>query len=541
MESLKLYLACLTLILAGILPGSYHSANAAEVAQGSGSSSGNSLVFDPQTKKYFISGTAKFVLRPGDGTSLLDGIQLSLDGADYQPYQGAVQFNTEGKHVLKFRALNAINNWSPVQLMEVFVDMTAPATEAKFDGKTYKETDTTFVKLHSKINLNAQDNLSGIAAIEYSWDGTNYRPYGEPVSVEKSGAQSLYFRATDRVGNTEPAKHIEFVADGSAPYSTLKQNGMVRPINLKGKSYLSATDSVAFSIEAIDDGSKVANVWVSVDGQPISTFKKPIYFLQEGPHTLQYSAEDNVGNKEEMKSIAIYTVSSPPVTVASAVGKMVNTGGINYATSRFQLKLDTHDNIVGTDRVEVRVNDEKEFHPYLEPIRFRTVGPQTVAYRAVDHAGNFEPTKLFNVTVLETAPETTIETAQPLVVRDGISYSPAPNVVTLKVRNSEVGIDHTYVSLNDGAFKDYSGPITLTADRKVYKLTYRSSDKLGNEEQGKTVVYHMLNTIPIVDLFIENGKNQEEQVRTKYFESDKPARGAASEDTTPAAKPKKRH
>jgi hypothetical protein len=57
---------------------------------------------------------------------------------------------------------------------------------------------------------------------------------------------------------------------------------------------------------------------------------------------------------------------------------------------------------------------------------------------------------------------------------------------------------------------------------------------LGNDEQPKTVVYHMLNTIPIVDLFIENGKNQEEQVRTKYFEQDKPARGAASDDSAAA-------
>ncbi len=52
----------------------------------------------------------------------------------------------------------------------------------------------------------------------------------------------------------------------------------------------------------------------------------------------------------------------------------------------------------------------------------------------------------------------------------------------------------------------------------MYKIRYKSVDKLGNEEAPKTVTYNMIGAIPIIDLFVSNGKSNEEQVRTHYLE-----------------------
>jgi len=535
------FLGIVLIILAGIALGGQRLADAT-----SGGDKNQGLTYDPETKKYFIGGNAKFTLKQGDQNSLVDGIEVSLDGGDYQAYKGAIQFKDEGKHTIKFRAVNPVNNWSPVQFMEVFVDLTAPVTESRFaEGKSTKIDGRTFVQLGSTVTLLSQDNLSGVGNVEYSWDNKTFRPYSGPVTLEKSGAQTMYFRATDRVGNAEAARTVEFFADGNPPYSTIKQLGQVRQATINGKGYLTASDSVAFSIEANDDGSKVKDIYVSIDGGSEVLYKKPIYFLSEGPHTLRYYTEDHVGNKEDPKSLSIYTVSTAPTTTATAVGKMVNTGGINYATRQFQLKLDAKDNIVGLERIEYKTTDEKDFKPYLEPIRFKRTGLHSVSYRAVDRTGNVEPTRVFNVNISENAPETTLETAQPLVARNGISYSPAPNVVTLNVNNNSVGVEKTMVSINDGEYKNYAGPITLTADQKVYKISYKSVDKLGNEEKPKTVTYHMINTIPVVDLFISNGKNSEEQVRTNYFDQPgvknerEPASAPAAGEKKPAKKSKK--
>jgi hypothetical protein len=98
------------------------------------------------------------------------------------------------------------------------------------------------------------------------------------------------------------------------------------------------------------------------------------------------------------------------------------------------------------------------------------------------------------------------------------------------VGNSPVGVDKTLVSMNEGPFVPYQGPLTLQNDRKVYKIAYKSLDKLGNEEATKTVTFHMVGAVPILDLFISNGQSTEEQVRTDYLEQAAPAK----ETTAPA-------
>ncbi len=520
---------CLKILILsfGIIIGFLSSNHNSAFAQVSGVSRSMPFVFDPLTKKYFIGGSTKFSLKQGEQSSLIDRIEISVDSGEYKSYEGSVEFKEEGKHTLKFRAVNPVNNWSPVQFFEVFVDLTSPTTEAKFmEDKYYKDETGYYVALKTNITLATQDNLSGVASIEYSWDGVHFSPYLKPVLIEKAGKQALHYRSLDRVGNIEPTKKLDLMVDNSSPTSVVKLLGPTKPAIVAGKTYVS--DAVSFAVEASDDFSKVKQTWVTVDGQS-SLYIKPIYFLQEGPHTLSYYSVDNVGNKEELKTINIYTVSSPPRTMATTVGKMVNTGGINYAKQDFQLKLDAKDNVVGLERIDVKIDQGAEFKSYLEPLQFKTLGFHTVSYRAVDRAGNLEPTRTFSLNIYEAAPETGISTAQPLVNRGGITYSPSPNVITFNVSNSPVGVQQTLLSINDGAFTPYQGPVTLTNDHKTYKLSYKSLDKLGNEETAKTVVFHMMGTAPVLDLVITSGQTKEEQVRTHYLEQ--PERTPSQEAT----------
>jgi hypothetical protein len=498
------------------------------------------MVFDPDSKKYFIGGNARFELKQGENSSIIDRIDVSIDGADYTPYTGALQFSSEGKHTIKFRAVNPVNAYSAVQFTEVFVDLTPPQTEAQFnDGRFFKSSDTppvTFAALNSNIVLVAQDNLSGVASIEYSWEKPdNFIAYVHPILIDKPGHHTLFYRSTDRVGNQEATRTLDFVADGEPPSSEMKvSGGTLKPIVVNGVNYLSASDSVAFSIGAKDDASGVKTIWLGLDGKALTQYLKPLYFLQEGPHTLTYFGEDNVGNKEDSKSIAIYTVSVAPRTTATPLGKMVNTGGINFARPDLHVQLTAADNVVGLERIEWRYEKDTDFHTYMEPIRFDKEGMQTIVFRSVDRTGNIEPSRTFSVNITDIAPETTIETAQPLVSRDGVTYSPSPNILTFNVKNSGVGVMDTQVSVNDAAFQNYTGPMTLTSDQKVYKITYKSTDKLGNEELPKTVTFHMIGNVPVVDLFISNDRNKEEQIRTNYFDG---ASGSGNGDRGVASQP----
>lgn len=479
------------------------------------------MVFDPDTKKYFVAGNAKFTLKQSDESSLIERIEVSIDGSDYTLYNGAVQFDREGKHTIKFRAINPVNNWSPVQFMEVFVDLAPPLTEAQFaDGKFYSDGKVTYAALNSTITLAAQDNLSGVAQVEFSWDGVSFLPYTRPILIDRPGQRTLFFRSLDRVSNLEPVKRLDFIADGAGPTSEMKiSGGALKPAVINGVSYLTSSDSVAFSLVAHDDESQVRQIFVALDGKPAAPYLKPLYFLQEGPHTLGYFSEDNVGNREEPKTVSLYTVSVAPRSNAVPMGKIVNTGGINFARKDLLLKLEARDNIVGLERIEYKFDADLNFRTYMEPIRFSREGVNTIQFRSIDRTGNIEPSRTFSVHVTEQSPDTALEPAQPLVVRDGVTYSPSPNIITLTVKNNGVGVEQTLVSIDDAPFQAYTGPFTLTSEQKVHKIAYKSIDKLGNEELPKTVTFHMIGNIPMVDLFITNEKNREEQVRTNYFEN----------------------
>jgi hypothetical protein len=502
----------------------------------------STLVFDPQTKKYFIGGQSKFILKPGEDSSVVDRIEISIDGAEYQPYGQSVEFKQEGKHTLKFRAINPVNNWSPVQFLEVFVDLTPATTQAKFsEERSYKDETGLYVGLNSTVTLQAQDDLSGVGAIEYSWDGSNFVPYTKPLVVDKSGKQAIFYRSVDRVGNIEPAKKLEFIADGLPPASEMKLVGSAKATVINGVNYVS--DSIAFTVTAVDSESKVKQMWVEIDGKK-QGYIKPVYFLKEGQHTFTYYSVDNVDNKEAPKTFSFYTVSTPPKTNIQTIGKSVNMGGVNFAQSGFQVKLNVQENVVGTEKIEVRVDKDGAFQQYIEPLTFRTPGIHNLVYRAVDRTGNVEPEKNFTVKIVDSFPSTKLNTAQPLSTRDGVMYSPAPNVVTLNVSDETgVGIDQTLVSINDAPFAPYRGPITLDNNTKIYKISYKSVDRLGNEEQEKVATFHMMRAVPVVDLFI-SGSGQEEKVRTNYLDtpgggSQQPVLNKPSETRKPAANPKK--
>ncbi|NUM88591.1 MAG: hypothetical protein HUU37_05240, partial [Bdellovibrionales bacterium] len=261
-------------------------------------------------------------------------------------------------------------------------------------------------------------------------------------------------------------------------------------------------------------------------------FQKPIFFLQEGRHTLSYWSVDHVGNKEPEKAFQVFSVSRLPQAKMDVAGNVVNTGGVNYASPDLSIKLYGENAAIGLDRIEVKMGD-KDFQPYFSPIRLTDAGSYSIQYRAVDRLGNVEPTKTYRVTVVEKAPQTSMATAQPLVRKDDVAYSPAPNVVTFNVDGSTVGIKHTLVSVNDGPFQPYTGPITLGSDQKVIRLAYKSVDLLGNEEPVKYATFHMMRAEPVVNLFVTNGQSAEEEVRTNFLDTPGQQRAPASVPTAP--------
>lgn len=484
---------------------------------------GSGILFDAVTKKYFVAGQTQLVLKQSEDSGPVDGIEYSVDGLDYQPYTGGIQFSNEGKHNLKFRAISPLGYAAPVKSVDVFVDLTPPTTRLTFaKDRSVEGAGITYIAVGSTVVLEAEDNLSGVAKTEYSWDQKEFLPYQRPVVIERTGKQTLYVRSIDQVGNAEPLKPVEFVIDGAAPTSSMNITGTTSPIVVGGKKYLACSDMATVSLTASDGApaaasnsaaqsvpipqmalsSDVKAIWLSMDGKPYTQYHSSFYLLKDGPHLVRFYAQDNVGNKEEANEISLYVVSTPPRSKLIPSGKMVYMGGMNFVTPATTFAIVPEDSTAGVDRVQVKADTDTQFHLYREPIRFETPGPHSLTFMAVDKVGNREQARTFQVTVQTVSPETTIQTAQPTVLRGGVSYSASPNVVSLNVHETGVGIERTLISINDGPFTEYSRPVTLTSDVKVYKIAYKSRDRLGNEEPLKTVTYHMVGATPVVDVYI---------------------------------------
>ena len=83
--------------------------------------------------------------------------------------------------------------------------------------------------------LTASDNTggSGVMQIQYSFDGTIWYTYSQPVSLVKDGMTTLYYRSADNAGNTEVAnvkaitisRPAAVPAGTPAPMATTAQTG----------------------------------------------------------------------------------------------------------------------------------------------------------------------------------------------------------------------------------------------------------------------------------------------------------------------------
>lgn len=129
-----------------------------------------------------------------------DGAWTEIDGAT-----GSVEVTGDGRHTVGVRAVDAAGNVGEIRPVVVGIDTTAPVTRAEWDG-----TERT-------VTLLGADSQSGLAGIEYRFDGGAWASYDGPVEVG-ADATTLEHRGTDELGNVEDAGVLEVPA--SEPGST---------------------------------------------------------------------------------------------------------------------------------------------------------------------------------------------------------------------------------------------------------------------------------------------------------------------------------
>ncbi|WP_437050486.1 OmpL47-type beta-barrel domain-containing protein [Streptomyces sp. enrichment culture] len=157
----------------------------------------------------------------GSGVNTVE-YALGADGA-WQPYTTPVMVHQAGSHTVRYRATDKAGNAAAEKSVAFTVvatppqDTTPPVTGATVEGT--RNSDGAYVGT-AKVTVSATDEGgSGVERIEYSLDGGPYLAYTAPVVVDRAGAHTVVYRASDKAGNTSAPRTVSFtvVAGGGVP------------------------------------------------------------------------------------------------------------------------------------------------------------------------------------------------------------------------------------------------------------------------------------------------------------------------------------
>ncbi|WP_171118717.1 MULTISPECIES: family 16 glycoside hydrolase [Streptomyces] len=155
----------------------------------------------------------------GSGVNSIE-YAIGASGA-WQPYTQPVMVHQAGTHTVRYRATDKAGNVAAEKSVQFTVvaappqDTTPPVTGVTVEGT--RNSDGAYVG-NAKVTVSATDHGGEVASIEYSLDGGPYLTYTGPVIVDRAGAHTVAYRATDKAGNTSAAQSVSFtVVAGSVP------------------------------------------------------------------------------------------------------------------------------------------------------------------------------------------------------------------------------------------------------------------------------------------------------------------------------------
>jgi hypothetical protein len=141
----------------------------------------------------------------------------------------------------------------------------------------------------------------------------------------------------------------------------------------------------------VDPLSGVAGSSFRFDDQPFSRYtgnKLDLTSLEDGPHSMEYFAEDHVGNKSQTFKFDFYYDKLAPLTASDIIGDKFLYLDKVYFSGRTKMKLTAIDNKIGVKEIKYSI-DNGNFLTYDEPFYLPSVqGNHTIKFYSVDRLSN---------------------------------------------------------------------------------------------------------------------------------------------------------
>jgi plastocyanin len=282
-------------------------------------------------------------------------------------------------------------------------DTTPPETAARVTGTQNAQGE--YVGSASvAISATDEDGGSGVDAIQYAvGEAGDWIPYTAPVVVDQVGSHTIRYRALDKAGNVSAEKSVAFTvvppaSDDTAPPDT--------SATVSGEQNADGTyiDMATVTVSASDTGSGVNTIEYAVGTGAWQPYTSPVMVHQVGTHTVRYRATDKAGNVAAEKSVRFTVVAAPPQdTTPPVTGVTVdgtrNSEGAYVGNAKVTVSATDEHGGTGVDRIEYSL-DSGPYIAYGIPVVVDRAGPHTLAYRAIDKAGNTSAARTVSFTVV---------------------------------------------------------------------------------------------------------------------------------------------
>lgn len=318
-----------------------------------------------------------------------NGEGVNLISTEFEQYTNPVYFDTEGPNYIRTRyAVNKETREVKMPkteiLFEVVSDGLAPASQISFKNAPFHSGNNhLYYGKGLKYELRADDKYSGVEAIYSAVDGDQFSTYDQPVSLLQEGEHVIRYFSADHVGNAETIKTSTITVDVSPPVITHNINGISDSNTLAGSSTLYLT--------AIDPISGVASASYRFDDQPFTLYggnRLDLTHLEDGPHSIEYFAEDHVGNKSTPVKFNFYYDKLAPLTASDIIGDKFLYLDKVYFSGRTKMKLTAIDNKAGVKDIKYSV-DNGNFISYDEPFYLPSIqGNHVIKFYSVDRLSN---------------------------------------------------------------------------------------------------------------------------------------------------------
>lgn len=263
-----------------------------------------------QGKYLFISPRTTVTLASTDNKAGVKTIHYRIDGKERMDYASAISMpNVLGTHVLKYDAIDNVENLSGNKYLTVYMDNKAPNTSISYGAPQFFHRDTLFVTSNTKVTLTPRDYESGVQTTQYATNGGGMNNYSQ-FTLPNEGYYTITFKSTDNVNNVEEVKTSHCFVDNTPP--TISSSFGVEALGThKGlpvypnyvRLYMGATDDhtgIKTIYYSINGGAKQAySSAQSIDVSESSKFKK------KQKYEVVITVQDKLGNQAE-KTVEFY-------------------------------------------------------------------------------------------------------------------------------------------------------------------------------------------------------------------------------------------